>query len=516
MDNRIGAALALLSPDGSFLCHIDENEYERLQLLFDNFSIANGGTLIWDKRNPMNAGRGIATQHEYVIWRTNLQSPIYLENDNVRSILGKAEEIVTRCGAGSDAAQKEFADWINGNPKLSGGEKAYRYLDEKGQVYQSVSLRAPEPRSDPKFFIPLIHPVTNKPCPVPPNGFSRTPETLQGMIDRGEIIFGPTEETQPRQKKLLTEESKRQIPSVLQEGRKGKADLQKMGLDFAYCHPVALYTELVGAALTTLNDIVLDFFAGSGTTAHAVMNLNQQDGGRRKYILVEMGDYFDTVLKPRIQKVAFAADWKDGKPVTPKDGQGQLLPTGQPHMFHYIRLESYDDTFHNIEFRALDDGQLDLLDELPDYFLSYMLDHETAGSPTLLNLPAFERPFDYQLHVTGPGGVLAPHPVDLVATFNFLLGLAVESFRSFTWPERETGDAPYLRVLGRDPQGKRVCVLWRNAPPLSALEDERAWVAEHVLAGVEYDKLYVNGESLIEGALALEAEFKRLLEEGVH
>jgi len=64
-----------------------------------------------------------------------------------------------------------------------------------------------------------------------------------------------------------------------------------------------------------INSICLDFFAGSGTTAHAVINLNREDGGRRKYILVEMGQYFDTVLKPRIQKVVYADTWKNGKPV---------------------------------------------------------------------------------------------------------------------------------------------------------------------------------------------------------
>lgn len=253
-------------------------------------------------------------------------------------------------------------------------------------------------------------------------------------------------------------------------------------------------------------------------TAHAVMNLNRQDeDSRRKYILVEMGDYFDTVLKPRIQKVAYAGEWKDGKPVTPKDGQGQFLSSGQPHMFQYIRLESYDDTFHNIRLRDPDGDQLRLLDSLPDYFLSYLLDHETAGSPTLLDIASFERPFDYQLHVTGRGGVLAPQPVDLVATFNFLLGLAVESIQTFTWEDGvESGGRRYVRVLGSDPKGRRVCVLWRNAPPPDQLEAERAWAAEHLLAGVEFDKLYVNGESLLAAALALEPEFKRLLEEGVH
>jgi adenine-specific DNA-methyltransferase len=96
MENRIGVSLALLSLSGSYLCHIDENEYERLQLLFERFSILNAGTIAWDKRNPMNAGRGVATQHEYVIWRSGTETPIYMRNDNIISMLKAAAEIIKK------------------------------------------------------------------------------------------------------------------------------------------------------------------------------------------------------------------------------------------------------------------------------------------------------------------------------------------------------------------------------------------------------------------------------------
>jgi adenine-specific DNA-methyltransferase len=87
--------------------------------------------------------------------------------------------------------------------------------------------------------------------------------------------------------------------------------------------------------------VFLDYFAGSGTTGHAVINLNREDGGNRKFILVEMGNYFNTVTKPRLKKVIYAKDWKDGKP--------QNRNTGVPQIFKYIRLESYEDTLNNIE-----------------------------------------------------------------------------------------------------------------------------------------------------------------------
>ena len=110
---------------------------------------------------------------------------------------------------------------------------------------------------------------------------------------------------------------------------------------------------------TESSDCVLDFFAGSGTTAHAVINLNREDDGRRQYVLVEMADYFETVLKPRIKKVIYSKDWKDGKPVSRQ---------GSSHTFKYLRLESYEDALDNITFQT-SDKQATL--QLEDYVLNY-------------------------------------------------------------------------------------------------------------------------------------------------
>ena len=71
--------------------------------------------------------------------------------------------------------------------------------------------------------------------------------------------------------------------------------MDKLGLEFPYCHPLSLYEELFGAAASKTGDVVLDHFAGSGTTGHAVINLDREDGAHRKFVLVEMGEQFDTV-----------------------------------------------------------------------------------------------------------------------------------------------------------------------------------------------------------------------------
>ena len=163
----------------------------------------------------------------------------------------------------------------------------------------------------------------------------------------------------------------------------------------AFTYPKSVYAVrdcLSVAGMRNPDADCLDFFAGSGTTAQAVMQLNQEDDGSRKYVLVEVGDYFDTVLKPRIQKVAYAADWRDGKPIAGS--------TGQSHMFHYFRLESYEDTLNNLRFRSLDGPLFEALHEMPNYLLHYMLAYETGGSPSLLDVAQFEKPFAYQLNVT--------------------------------------------------------------------------------------------------------------------
>ena len=180
-------------------------------------------------------------------------------------------------------------------------------------------------------------------------------------------------------------------------------------------------------------------------------------------------------------------------------------------MFQVIRLESYEDSLNNVRFRELSGPLLATLEKLPDYTLRYMLDFETQGSPSLLDPAQFDRPFDYTLEITRDG-VTQPCAVDLVATFNFLLGLRVRRETRFLAENGSLG--PVVRVTGEDAAGRRVCVLWRDAPPLEEMEAEKAWLLAHVLKDVEYDVLYINGESAL-AALPIEPEFRRLMFEGV-
>ena len=402
IDNRVDRSLEMLSEDGSFLCHIDENEYERLHLLLNNNGLLNAGTVIWDKRNPMTGGRGIANQHEYVICRLKNEKTIRRRSKNIELMLERSRRLIKNYGGVTEEVKQEYATWIRNHPKLSGGERAYCFLDEKGRIYRSVSLRAPEPRADKKFFKPLIHPLTGKSCPVPPNGFSRTPETLQAMIKRGEIIFGPDETTQPQQKRVLLEDSKNQITSVLQEARRGKMDLDSLGLEnFPYSHSVFFYIDLIDAGTETGSDYVLDYFAGSGTTAHAVINLNREDGGNRKYLLIEMGEYFHTVLLPRIKKVVYSKDWKDGKPVSHE---------GSSHFLKYYTLEQYEETLRNSRYK---DGEQLELDSAKSPFEQYVF----FGDDKLAHIvkPSENGELDINLHDLYPD-------IDIAESLSNILG----------------------------------------------------------------------------------------------
>jgi adenine-specific DNA-methyltransferase len=278
-----------------------------------------------------------------------------------------------------------------------------------------------------------------------------------------------------------------------------------MGVSTLFSFPKSVYT--VGDCLRVSNletdEYALDFFAGSGTTGHAVINLNREDGGRRKFILVEMAQYFDTVLLPRIKKVTFTPEWKDGKPkrmATPEEAERS------PRIVKVIRLESYEDALNNLTFDDASSQQaLELFRD--DYLLSYMLKWETRHSETLLNVEKLQSPFSYKLHLHRDGET-RKRTVDLPETFAYLLGLDVQTRRVYPG---NAGVSPvhYLVYRGALRNGRTVVILWRDITGwgVEDYEREAAFVAEQKLtAGA--DEIYVNGDSRIPGARSLDPIFK--------
>ena len=270
---------------------------------------------------------------------------------------------------------------------------------------------------------------------------------------------------------------------------------------FPYPKSVHTISDAIFAARVGRNAYCADYFAGSGTTGHAVINLNREDGGQRKFILVEMGEYFDTVLLPRIKKVIFSPEWKDGKPqraATPEEAERS------PRIVKYLRLESYEDALDSIEFDA-DDGQLRLEERFDDYLLRYMLHWETRATATLLNVSKLTTPFTYRLRVH-VNGEKWERPVDLPETFNCLLGLNVRTRRTYDDSGRR-----YLVYRGdmRERPGHNVAVIWRETE--GWVEDnfarDRQFISEQQMTE-DGDTVYVNGDSCLPGAKAIEPMFK--------
>src|SRR5690625_611703 len=293
--------------------------------------------------------------------------------------------------------------------------------------------------------------------------------------------------------------------------------------------PTSLISYLSGF-LGKDNKLIMDYFAGSGTTGHAVISLNRKDKSKRKYILAEMGSYFDTVLKPRMAKVVYSDKWKNGKP--------ESRDTGISHCFKYIRLESYEDTLGNLTLNTKQDlfSQASNDDARQAYVMNYMLDVETRGSQSLLNIEQFTNPTEYQLNVrSASGDETVPVKVDLLETFNYLLGLEVEHIAAPLHFDAEITTGEYGRkqakvkhtadgkwwfrtVYGKNRNGQYVLVVWRNLPSVieagsDAEKRTEALIADNaVLDAVlverlnirstknpddEIDILYVNGDNNI-------------------
>lgn len=244
-----------------------------------------------------------------------------------------------------------------------------------------------------------------------------------------------------------------------------------------------------------LGNYYLDYFSGSGTTAHATIKLNREDEGNRKYILVEMGEYFNTVTKPRVQKVIYTDNWKNGKPQD---------TVGISQLFKYQVLESYEDTLNNLFLAQKDLGELGFDEKAQEeYLLQYMLDVESRDH--LFNVEIFKNPFDYKLKVT-ENNELIPTKVDLVETFNYLIGLYVE----YT---QRTKDIKF--VEGTTREGVKTLVIWRNLETTTNKETEevfrRLYESERTS---EFHQIYINGDHNLTNFRIGEDQFKvKMIEE---
>lgn len=313
--SRLAIARNLLKDDGIILINMDENEITNLQkICLEVFGEVNDlGTIVWDKRNPKGDAKGISYQHEYIlVYAKNKvilteKCKIQRLKKNASAILKKAAQLYAKVSGGYtlEDANTDFSAWMKAQKDFSGGEKAYNKIDSDGNVYRPVSMAWPNKKKAPDdYFVPLIHPLTHKPCPVPERGWRNPSSTMKKMQEQGLILFGKDESTIPNSKYLLKDNLYENIPSLLYYGGSDTDLLSQMGIPFETPKVVSICAKHI-QSFTEKEDIVLDFFSGSATTAHAVMQLNAEDGGHRKFIMVQLPEPCDE------KSEAFKAGYKN-------------------------------------------------------------------------------------------------------------------------------------------------------------------------------------------------------------
>ena len=290
----------LLSDDGAIVVHIDEHEYPNLEkILAEIYGEHNNlGTIIWDKRNPKGDAIGVAQQHESISlyckdkYSFKNNCPFKRKKQNAEKMLEQVKKLIKSNNGITNNAKEQYKKWL-ATKNFSNGEKAYNLIDDNGEIYRPVSMAWPNKKKAPiNYFTPLIHPVTRKVCPIPERGWRNPPETMYELQKNGLILFGPDERTQPTRKYLLKDNLYENVPSLLYYGGSDDTLLSSIDIPFDNPKPVAVSKRLI-ESVSCKNDTILDFFAGSSTTAHAVMQLNAEDGGNRQFIMVQIPEPCD-------------------------------------------------------------------------------------------------------------------------------------------------------------------------------------------------------------------------------
>lgn len=357
--NRLRLSKELLSKHGIFFSNMDESEnFNYGNILDEVFGAAmKQGEIAWkNKYGPGALTRGFGSIHEYIFAYT--KEP--------------ATSIET------ELPDEEKAKYKNRDSK---------YEIRGGYITQPLMTKSKDDRPN------LVYPIVWQGKGIwPDKQWIWSKDRLEAALNNDEVVIRENAGTfSVRFKQYLRDEQgvvRKGKPLTFmigpfnQDGTKEVDNLFGFRA-FDFPKPTRLVGHFVNISVNGSNPgqaTILDHFAGSGTTGHAVINLNREDGGKRRYILVEMGDYFDTVLRPRIKKVIYSKDWNKGKPVA-RDGIS--------HICKCIRLESYEDALANIQLQRTEEQQ-SLLDKAEgfheSYMLGYMLGTESECSQTLLNI----------------------------------------------------------------------------------------------------------------------------------
>ena len=503
MADRLSLSRKLLSPAGILSCAIDDEEVSRLRMVMQGLFPRELGTVVVRSNPAGRKSRGqLSPSHEFALFFGNpAASPGSLRKTKKELARYRFEDEIGRY------------DWTNlirsgSNDRREDRPKLFFpiYVGQDDRIRVPKLCWIPEERryevvENPRDDEVEVLPVRTDGGGVVEKNWHHGPEKINANPDNYRVRRNGDSISID----FMIRMDMTAIPKTwwgdaryASSNRGAKTAKDLFGRKpFDYPKAVGLVEDCLRVCGLNGFDTALDYFAGSGTTGHAVVNLNREDGGRRKFILVEIGDHFDTVLLPRLKKVAFSPEWKNG--TAKRDASPEEADRG-PRIIKFFRLESYEDALNNIEFEESSEG----LFELDDYLLRYMLQWETKRSATLLNIAALERPFDYRLRLVR-NGEGADVVVNLPETFNYLLGLSVSTRRVYDDRGRR-----YLVYTGSTRDGQRTAVVWRNTEgwTLADRERDRDFVASADLTSGA-DEIWMNGDSMVADSRSLDTLFKQ-------
>ena len=372
---RLKLARNLLREDGVLVISIDEREFSHVRTICSEvFGEENQiGTLIWKNATDNNPTH-IATEHEYLIFvgrsKDVLQSEWKSHVSDIKQALVRIGRELTAKHSGQKLTDA-YGEWFREHKKELGPMDRYKYIDAEGVYTGSQSVHNPGREG---YRYDIIHPITGKPCKQPLMGYRFPKATMDDLLNSNKVIFG-SDEQKIVELKVYAQEYQEKLSSVLElDGRLGAYDLRTLfpleGKIFSNPKPVRLLTTILPFLLRSDGDIVMDFFAGSGTTADAILGLNHRDSVRRRYILVQLPQPLD----PSTQGEKNAADLCDkiSKPRNIAElTKERLRRTGTK-----IKAENPDSTA-DLGFRVLklDSSNVKTWEPEPDDLEQALLDH---------------------------------------------------------------------------------------------------------------------------------------------
>lgn len=310
---RLQLLSKFLRRDGVIFISIDDNEYANLKLLLDNIFGAQNmlASLIWEGALK-NDSKFISVSHDYILCYAKSKEHLRINKtkwrtrkEGIDEIYNKVEKLKQKFGQDYIQISSELQDWYK---NLSKNHPAWQHRHYK--MVDKVGVFFPGDISWPGGNGPnyeVLHPVTNKPVKQPKGGWRYAKYvTMLDEIKKDKILFGEDENKIPNVKRYLHETEGQVLPSVIYKDR--RSAMQRLRALFnsdVFENPKDEEVLLkLFEAVTNNKDIILDSFAGSGTSAHSVLQLNKLDEGKRKFILIELEEEIaKNVTSERITRV---------------------------------------------------------------------------------------------------------------------------------------------------------------------------------------------------------------------